>query len=102
MNSVPGHHSTTTISSVHHEANYHFDVHSDAFSKREQADENLYVRQKEQEKLQQLKQKIADHKQHLDELDKHVYVLHVRKREELKYTNEVCRTDQMKSDSQKK
>ncbi|CAD6577346.1 MAG: hypothetical protein ASARMPREDX12_008318 [Alectoria sarmentosa] len=44
----------------------------DAFSKREQADENLYVRQKEQEKLQQLKQKIADHKKHLDELDQHV------------------------------
>ncbi|CAF9906267.1 MAG: hypothetical protein ALECFALPRED_002179 [Alectoria fallacina] len=44
----------------------------DAFSKREQADENLYVRQKEQEKLQQLKQKIADHKKHLDDLDKHV------------------------------
>lgn len=46
----------------------------DAFSKREQADENLYVRQKEQEKLQQLKQKIADHKKHLDALDKDVYV----------------------------
>ncbi|CAF9929597.1 hypothetical protein IMSHALPRED_007951 [Imshaugia aleurites] len=44
----------------------------DAFSKREQADENLYVRQKEQEKLQQLKQKIADHKKHLDALDKDV------------------------------
>ncbi|KAL9075565.1 MAG: hypothetical protein Q9161_001638 [Pseudevernia consocians] len=44
----------------------------DAFSKREQADENLYVHQKEQEKLQQLRQKIADHKKHLDDLDKHV------------------------------
>ena len=77
-------------------------MHSDAFSKREQADENLYVRQKEQEKLQQLKQKIADHKQHLDELDKHVYVLHEESRRELKYTDEVCSTDQMNSDSQKK
>ena len=46
----------------------------DAFSKREQADENLYVRQKEQEKLQELKKKIMDHKKHLDELDQHVYV----------------------------
>ncbi|KAM0801989.1 mitochondrial ATPase inhibitor, IATP-domain-containing protein [Usnea florida] len=45
---------------------------SDAFSKREQADENLYVRQKEQEKLQELKKKIEDHKKHLDDLDKHV------------------------------
>ena len=50
------------------------DDNRDAFSKREQADENFYVRQKEQEKLQQLKQKIADHKKHLDELDQHVYV----------------------------
>lgn len=47
---------------------------SDAFSKREQADENLYVRQKEQEKLQQLKRKIEDHQKHLAELDKSVYV----------------------------
>ena len=71
-----GHHSATTSFII---KLIHFDVHSDAFSKREQADENLYVRQKEQEKLQQLKQKIADHKQHLDELDKHVYALHGEK-----------------------
>ncbi|KAL6714080.1 ATPase inhibitor [Lecanora helva] len=45
---------------------------SDAFSKREQADENLYVRQKEMEKLASLKQKIDEHKKHLEELDKHV------------------------------
>ena len=50
-----------------------FDTFRDAFSKREQADENLYVRQKEQEKLQELKKKIEDHKKHLDDLDKHVY-----------------------------
>ena len=56
--------------------------HSDAFSKREQADENLYVHQKEQEKLQQLKQKIADHKQHLEELDKHVYASYKSKKRE--------------------
>ena len=47
---------------------------SDAFSKREQADENYYVRQKEMEKLQALKQKIADQQKHLHELDKNVYV----------------------------
>ena len=62
---------------------------SDSFSKREQADENLYVRQKEMEKfvlqaikqdplltiaarLQALKQKIDEHKKQLEELDKHV------------------------------
>ena len=50
----------------------------DAFSKREQADENLYVRQKEQEKLLELKKKISDHKKHLDELDQHVYVSYMR------------------------
>lgn len=32
----------------------------DAFTKREQADENLYVRKQEQEKLAALKRKIAD------------------------------------------
>jgi len=47
---------------------------SDAFSKREQADENYYVRQKEMEKLQALKSKIAEHQKHLEELDKHVFV----------------------------
>lgn len=46
----------------------------DAFSKREQADENYYVRQKEMEKLSALKAKIEEHKKHLEELDKHVYV----------------------------
>jgi galactokinase len=50
---------------------------SDAFSKREQADENYYVRQKEMEKLQALKAKIDEHKKHLEELDKHVYVFFV-------------------------
>ena len=46
----------------------------DAFSKREQADENLYVRQKEMEKLAGLKKKIEEHQKHLDQLDKNMYV----------------------------
>lgn len=50
-------------------------MYSDAFTKREQADENYYVRQKEMEKLQALKQKIAEHQKQLDEMDKHVYVI---------------------------
>ncbi|MCJ1272839.1 hypothetical protein MMC21_000628 [Puttea exsequens] len=44
----------------------------DAFSKREQADENYYVRQREMEKLKALKDKIGEHQKHLEELDKHV------------------------------
>ncbi|KAI4147353.1 MAG: hypothetical protein L6R39_003141 [Caloplaca ligustica] len=45
---------------------------SDAFTKREQANEDFFVRQKEMEKLQALKRKIEEHKKHLEELDKHV------------------------------
>lgn len=48
---------------------------SDAFTKREDASEALYVRQKENEKLQALREKIKKHQEHLDELDKNVYVL---------------------------
>ncbi|KAL8816493.1 MAG: hypothetical protein Q9223_004505 [Gallowayella weberi] len=44
----------------------------DAFSKREAANEDFYVRQKEMEKLQTLKKKIEEHKNHLEELEKHV------------------------------
>ncbi|KAI4289714.1 MAG: hypothetical protein L6R35_001019 [Caloplaca aegaea] len=44
----------------------------DAFTKREQASEDFFVRQKEMEKLQQLRQKIQEQKNHLDELDKNV------------------------------
>ena len=50
----------------------HF-VNRDAFTKREDASENFYVRQKENEKLQALREKIKKHQEHLDELDKHVY-----------------------------
>ena len=63
----------------------------DAFNKREQADENYYVRKKEMEKyilselaesaftncdcrLAALKEKIAEHQKHLNELDQQVYV----------------------------
>ncbi|KAG7007029.1 nucleoporin NSP1 [Physcia stellaris] len=44
----------------------------DAFNKREQADENYYVRKKEMEKLAALKEKIAEHQKHLNELDQQV------------------------------
>ncbi|MDI1490132.1 MAG: ATPase inhibitor [Ramalina farinacea] len=46
----------------------------DAFTKRENADENYAIRKREMEKLQALKEKIAEHQEHLTELDKNVYV----------------------------
>jgi len=44
----------------------------DSFSRREAAQENLYVREKELEKLRQLKAKLKEQRAHLDELDKHI------------------------------
>jgi len=44
----------------------------DAFNKREQADENYYVKQREREKLASLKDKIAEQQKHLKELEAHV------------------------------
>ncbi|KAG8533677.1 uncharacterized protein KY384_001418 [Bacidia gigantensis] len=47
---------------------------SDAFTKREQASEDYEIKRRELEKLQALKEKIAGHQKHLEELDKSVYV----------------------------
>ncbi|OQD77963.1 hypothetical protein PENDEC_c002G00353 [Penicillium decumbens] len=44
----------------------------DAFTKREAAQEALYIREKELEKLAQLKKKITAQRQHLDELESHI------------------------------
>ncbi|KAF2090967.1 hypothetical protein K490DRAFT_62298 [Saccharata proteae CBS 121410] len=44
----------------------------DAFQKREKANEAKYIKEKEMEKLQQLKQKLAAQRQHIDELEKHL------------------------------
>ncbi|GAQ39051.1 hypothetical protein AtubIFM56815_007562 [Aspergillus tubingensis] len=46
--------------------------HADSFTKREAAQENLYVREKEMEKLRALKAKLSEQRKHLDELDKHI------------------------------
>ena len=46
----------------------------DAFTKREQASEDYAIKQREIEKLKALKDKVAAHKKHLDELDKNMYV----------------------------
>ncbi|KAI9734247.1 MAG: hypothetical protein M1834_002351 [Cirrosporium novae-zelandiae] len=44
----------------------------DAFTKREQADELHYVKEREKEKLKALRAKLAEQKKHLEELDKHL------------------------------
>ncbi|KXG47156.1 ATPase inhibitor, IATP, mitochondria [Penicillium griseofulvum] len=44
----------------------------DAFTKREAAQESLYIREKELEKLAQLKKKINEQRKHLDELETHI------------------------------
>ncbi|KAJ6152905.1 hypothetical protein N7497_007224 [Penicillium chrysogenum] len=45
---------------------------NDAFTKREAAQESLYIREKELEKLAQLKKKINEQRKHLDELETHI------------------------------
>ncbi|KAI9924766.1 hypothetical protein ASPWEDRAFT_28100 [Aspergillus wentii DTO 134E9] len=45
---------------------------SDQFKRREAAQEGLYIREKEMEKLRALKKKLGEQRQHLDALDKHI------------------------------
>ncbi|OKL56504.1 hypothetical protein UA08_08325 [Talaromyces atroroseus] len=47
----------------------------DQFTRREAAQENRYVKEKELEKLRHLKQKLSEQRKHLDELDKHIDAL---------------------------
>ncbi|KAI5807648.1 mitochondrial ATPase inhibitor, IATP-domain-containing protein [Peziza echinospora] len=44
----------------------------DSFTKREKAAEDYYIRQKEKEKLLELKEKLKQQRAHLDELDAHI------------------------------
>jgi len=44
----------------------------DAFTKREQAQENYAIREREKEKLLELKKKIAEQRDHLDKLSDHI------------------------------
>ncbi|PHH86896.1 hypothetical protein CDD83_9613 [Cordyceps sp. RAO-2017] len=44
----------------------------DAFQRRERASEDYAIRQREKEKLLELKQKLAEQQQHLDRLSKHI------------------------------
>ncbi|OGM40121.1 mitochondrial ATPase inhibitor [Aspergillus bombycis] len=47
-------------------------AHADQFTKREAAQENLYIHEKELEKLLALRNKVKEQRKHLDELDKHI------------------------------
>jgi DNA-binding PucR family transcriptional regulator len=48
-------------------------VFSDAFQRREKASEDYAIRQREKEKLIELKKKLQEQQQHLDRLSKHMY-----------------------------
>ncbi|KAH0835324.1 hypothetical protein AYO21_01546 [Fonsecaea monophora] len=47
----------------------------DAFTRREQASETKFIREKEMESLRKLKEKLAQQRKHLDELDEHIQEL---------------------------
>ncbi|KAF7549872.1 hypothetical protein G7046_g8195 [Stylonectria norvegica] len=44
----------------------------DAFQRREKASEDFAIRQREKEKLLELRKKLAEQQQHLDRLSKHI------------------------------
>ncbi|KAI8671243.1 ATP synthase F1 subunit epsilon [Fusarium keratoplasticum] len=46
----------------------------DAFQRREKANEDYAIRQREKEKLIELKKKLQEQQQHLERLSKHMYV----------------------------
>lgn len=48
--------------------------HSDAFQKREKASEDWAIRQREKEKLLELKKKLSEQQAHLKQLEAHMYV----------------------------
>ncbi|KAE8388432.1 mitochondrial ATPase inhibitor, IATP-domain-containing protein [Aspergillus alliaceus] len=45
---------------------------ADQFTKREAAQENFYIHEKEREKLLALRRKVQEQRKHLDELDQHI------------------------------
>ncbi|KIX07657.1 uncharacterized protein Z518_02310 [Rhinocladiella mackenziei CBS 650.93] len=45
---------------------------SDSWTKREQASETKFIREREMESLRKLKEKLAQQRKHLDELDQHI------------------------------
>lgn len=49
-------------------------ISSDAFQKREKANEDYAIREREKEKLLELKKKLAEQQAHLKQLSDHMYV----------------------------
>ncbi|EDN08016.1 mitochondrial ATPase inhibitor [Histoplasma capsulatum] len=45
---------------------------TNSWSKKEAADEAMYIKQREMEKLRTLREKLKQQRQHLDELDAHI------------------------------
>ncbi|KAL2377900.1 hypothetical protein RJ035_006489 [Blastomyces gilchristii] len=45
---------------------------SNSWSKKEAADEAMFIKQREMEKLRSLREKLKQQRQHLDELDAHI------------------------------
>ncbi|OJD14396.1 hypothetical protein AJ78_05243 [Emergomyces pasteurianus Ep9510] len=45
---------------------------TNSWSKKEAADEAMYIKQREMEKLRNLREKLKQQRQHLDELDAHI------------------------------
>lgn len=48
-------------------------THRDSFQKRERASEEWAIRQREKEKLIELRKKLAEQQQHLERLSQHMY-----------------------------
>jgi ATPase inhibitor, mitochondrial len=49
-------------------------LHSDAFTKREKANEDYAIRMREKEKLMELKKKLQEQHEHLKKLEEHMFV----------------------------
>jgi hypothetical protein len=49
-------------------------LHSDAFTKREKANEDYAIRMREKEKLMELKKKLQEQHEHLKKLEEHMLV----------------------------
>ncbi|KAL1958412.1 hypothetical protein VTO42DRAFT_4513 [Malbranchea cinnamomea] len=47
----------------------------DAWTKKESAQENIYMKQREMEKLKAIREKLKKQREHLDELDAHIEAL---------------------------
>lgn len=53
---------------------FSFQLRRDAFQRREKANEDYAIRQREKEKLLELRQKLKEQQQHLERLAQHMFV----------------------------